>query len=105
MRVGRREINFGRRRQMGLGRQRDMGVGRRRGMGLGRRRQMRWIPVVIAIWLIIGALAAGQRGYYTDAPANCATTGTILVTILAGPLNYVGLNPTIADCNMPQPSS
>ena len=24
--------------------------------------------------------------------------------VLAGPLNYVGVNPTVTDCNLPQPS-
>ena len=41
---------------------------------------MRWTWLTV-IWLII-AIAAGQRGYFTDAEANCATTGTILVTVI-----------------------
>jgi hypothetical protein len=59
--------------------------------------------VILLIWLLIGAVAAGQRGYYNGGEANCAKAGTILVTILAGPLNYVGANPKI-DCEVPQPS-
>lgn len=59
--------------------------------------------VVLVIWLVIGALAAGQRHYYTDSSETCAGTGTIIVTILAGPLNYVGVNPKVA-CHVPQPS-
>jgi hypothetical protein len=55
------------------------------------------------VWLIIGAIAAGQRGYYSRSSTNCAQGGTIAVTILAGPLNYVGLNPK-AKCLIPQPS-
>jgi hypothetical protein len=61
------------------------------------------ISVVLVIWLIIGAIAAGQRHYYTDSSASCAGSGTILVTILAGPLNYVGANPKVS-CHVPQPS-
>lgn len=61
------------------------------------------ISIVLVIWFIIGAIAAGQRGYYTQSSANCAGAGTILVTILAGPLNYVGANPKL-NCHMPQPS-
>lgn len=63
--------------------------------------------LVVVIWLIIGAVAAGQRHYYDSAPSNCASAGTIAVTILAGPLNYLGMNPKIADCHVdvPQPSS
>jgi hypothetical protein len=53
---------------------------------------MRVLGVVLVIWLIIGAIAGGQRGYYNSEP-GCARIGTIIVTVLAGPLNYVGANP------------
>jgi hypothetical protein len=53
----------------------------------------RLIGIVLVIWFIIGAIAAGQRGYYTDRKATCASVTTIVVTILAGPLNYAGVNP------------
>ena len=59
--------------------------------------------VIVLIWLLIGALAAGQRGYFSDDADNCAEAGTTIVTIIAGPLNYVGLNPKV-DCEIPQPS-
>ncbi len=59
--------------------------------------------VIILIWLLIGAIAGGQRGYYDGSEANCAKAGTIAVTVLAGPLNYVGANPKI-NCEVPQPS-
>ncbi|MEV6773507.1 hypothetical protein AB0N05_33230 [Nocardia sp. NPDC051030] len=64
------------------------------------------VAIIVVVWLIIGAIAAGQRHYYDSAPTNCASTGTIAVTILAGPLNYVGANPKVNDCNVnvPQPS-
>ena len=52
--------------------------------------------IVLVIWLIIGAIAAGQRGYYGSSPASCAHAGTVLVTILAGPLNYLGANPKVS---------
>jgi len=55
------------------------------------------------VWLIIGALAAGQRGYYHGSSQTCARAGTIAVTIVAGPLNYVGVNPKL-NCHVPQPS-
>ena len=64
---------------------------------------MRLVSLLVLVWLVIGAIAAGQRGYYSGGDANCATFGTIAVTILAGPLNYFGVNPTI-DCELPQPS-
>jgi hypothetical protein len=62
------------------------------------------VAVIILVWLIIGAVAAGQRDYYSSAPTNCAGVGTIAVTILAGPLNYLGVNPKVTDCQIPQPS-
>jgi membrane protein YdbS with pleckstrin-like domain len=57
---------------------------------------MRWVWVILFVWLLIGALAAGQRGYYTGASANCSGVGTILVTILFGPVNYLGGNPKLS---------
>lgn len=59
--------------------------------------------ILLVIWLIIGAVAAGQRGYFDDSTDNCAEAGTTIVTIIAGPLNYVGLNPKV-DCEVPEPS-
>jgi hypothetical protein len=64
---------------------------------------MRIGSVILIIWLIIGAIAAGQRGYYNGTIGSCTKTTTIIVTILAGPLNYVGVNPKV-DCKVPQPS-
>jgi hypothetical protein len=64
---------------------------------------MRIGSVILVIWLIIGAIAGGQRHYYSSSSANCAKAGTIAVTILAGPLNYMGVNPQLK-CSLPQPS-
>jgi hypothetical protein len=60
--------------------------------------------LVLIVWLIIGAVAAGQRSEYTSPPKNCSQAATIGVTILAGPLNYVGLDPKINCDHLPQPS-
>jgi hypothetical protein len=54
--------------------------------------------------LIIGAVAAGQRHDYTRPPANCSQAATIAVTLAAGPLNYLGVNPKINCHSLPQPS-
>lgn len=62
------------------------------------------IGTLAVIWLLIGAFAAWQRGYFTDGQTSCATAGTIAVTTIAGPLNYAGVNPTVANCRLPQPS-
>ncbi|HYK28132.1 MAG TPA: hypothetical protein VEV61_09215 [Streptosporangiaceae bacterium] len=63
---------------------------------------MRVVGILLVIWLIIGAIAGLQRHYYTGAD-SCAHAGTIAVTVAAGPLNYVGVNPKV-HCSMPQPS-
>lgn len=61
--------------------------------------------LLLIIWFAIGAIAAWQRDYFKSEPTSCAKAGTITVTILAGPLNYVGVNPKIKDCpSAPQPS-
>ena len=65
---------------------------------------MRTGAVIVVLWLLIGAFASYQRGYFSgDDQVNCAELTTVLVTIVAGPLNYVGVNPTI-ECAVPQPS-
>ena len=66
---------------------------------------MRFVGLLVVVWLIVGAVAAYQRGYFTNAAQNCASAGTIAVTVIAGPLNYVGVNPKVTDCQVPQPSA
>ena len=64
---------------------------------------MRIGAAVLVVWLVIGLLAAFQRDYFSGSDANCAKVGSTVLTIVTGPLNYVGLNPKIT-CNVPQPS-
>ncbi len=59
--------------------------------------------LILFLWLIIGAAAAGQRGYFSANNVNCSEGATMALTIVAGPLNYVGLDPKIA-CTTPKPS-
>jgi len=63
----------------------------------------RTITIIVLVWLLIGLVAAVQRNYFAGSDATCAKVGTTLVTIVAGPLNYIGANPKI-DCSTPQPS-
>jgi hypothetical protein len=65
---------------------------------------MRLVSLLVLVWLVVGAVAAAQRGYFTHTTDNCADVGTIAVTIIAGPLNYVGVNPKVTDCKVPRPS-
>jgi hypothetical protein len=60
--------------------------------------------LILVIWLVIGGAAAGQRGDFAGSVANCSKASTIAVTVLAGPLNYVGVDPDI-NCTTPQPSN
>ncbi|AXK89621.1 hypothetical protein IU443_15560 [Nocardia farcinica] len=65
---------------------------------------MRIGSAIVLIWLLIGVVACVQRDYFDSGPVNCAGFGTIVVTTIAGPLNYMGVNPKVEDCNVPQPS-
>ena len=63
-----------------------------------------FIGIVIIVWLVVGVLAAAQRGYFGSSQSvSCKTFGDTALTIVAGPLNYVGANPKIT-CHAPQPS-
>lgn len=60
--------------------------------------------MIVVLWLLIGVFASYQRGYFSsDDEVNCAQLGSVLLTIVAGPLNYFGVNPRI-ECEIPQPS-
>ena len=62
------------------------------------------IAVVVVVWLLVGCVAAGQRGYFgDDRDVNCKTASDTVLTIVAGPLNYVGVNPKVK-CKTPEPS-
>lgn len=65
---------------------------------------MRITSLLAVIWLLIGAGAAYQRNYLTGNTTSCAKASTIAVTVLAGPLNYLGVNPKVSNCNVPKPS-
>jgi hypothetical protein len=65
---------------------------------------MRIGTLLLIVWLIIGAIAGGQRHYYHGSSTSCVKLGTTAVTILAGPLNYFGVNPKIT-CNKPKLSN
>jgi hypothetical protein len=64
---------------------------------------MRIGAVLIVVWLVIGVFAAVQRGYFDGSSSNCAKASNSVVTVAAGPLNYIGVNPKIK-CTVPQPS-
>ncbi len=59
--------------------------------------------LAVVLWLAIGATAAWQRDYFAGDNDSCAEAGTTIVTVLAGPLNYLGANPKVK-CELPEPS-
>lgn len=64
------------------------------------------VALIVLAWLVIGVVAAWQRGYFgDDRDVNCKSAGDTALTIVAGPLNYVGANPQV-DCDvaLPEPS-
>ena len=68
----------------------------------------RLIGILLVLWLIIGAFAAFQRGYFEDSKTNCSETSDIALNVVAGPLNYLGVNPKVkcedVDVDTPEPS-
>jgi len=65
----------------------------------------RLIGLLIVIWLVIGVIAAFQRGYFgNDRDVSCKTFGDTALTIVAGPLNYIGVNPKVQCKDAPEPS-
>ena len=60
--------------------------------------------LILVLWLVLGAVAAYERGYFkNDGDSSCAEAGTVIVTTVAGPLNWMGVNPKIK-CDVPEPS-
>jgi hypothetical protein len=59
------------------------------------------LSIVVVVWLIIGVIAAVQRDYFSGSDTSCAKAGTVVVTVIAGPLNYLGVNPKV---KCPKPS-
>ena len=68
----------------------------------------RIISIVVVVWLVIGAFAAFQRGYFSDARTNCSEASDVALNVVAGPLNYMGVNPKIkcedVNVDVPEPS-
>ncbi len=64
----------------------------------------RLLGIVVVVWLLVGVLAAFQRGYFGDEKdVSCKEVSDTALTVVAGPLNYVGLNPKV-ECKTPKPS-
>jgi uncharacterized membrane protein YdfJ with MMPL/SSD domain len=57
------------------------------------------IGVTALMWLLIGVVAAWQRGYFKSGETDCVAGGTIAVTVISGPLNFAGVNPKVTHSN------
>lgn len=62
------------------------------------------VGFLVVVWLLVGVLAAVQRGYFgDDREVSCRTAADTALTVAAGPLNYAGVNPRVR-CRAPRPS-
>lgn len=65
------------------------------------------IGLIVVVWLLIGVFAAFQRGYFGGKDdVTCRKTSDTALTVVAGPLNYAGVNPKVncSKIKAPQPS-
>ena len=62
------------------------------------------LGVIVMVWLLIGVFAAYQRGYFKTAKPIAPLRDPSRLTVVAGPLNYAGVNPKVTNCNLPEPS-
>ncbi|GAA0984515.1 MULTISPECIES: hypothetical protein [Nocardiopsidaceae] len=62
------------------------------------------LSTLVVLWLLIGLIAAFQRGLFGADEASCSNLGHTVGTVFVGPLNYVGVNPTIECPELPEPS-
>ena len=67
---------------------------------------MRLGSLVLLVWLLIGLVAAFQRDYFDGEVDDCNKAASIAATVVAGPLNYMGVNPKINcdEVDVPEPS-
>ncbi len=50
--------------------------------------------ILVIIWFILGSSAAHERGYFdAGRPRDCTFIGSALLTVVAGPINYLGVKP------------
>jgi hypothetical protein len=65
---------------------------------------MRRGTLILLVWLLIGAAAAGQRGFFNITKFGCSNVATMVATFVVGPFNYIGVDPVI-NCGAPKPAS
>ena len=56
-----------------------------------------FLMIMVIVWFVLGASVAHERGYFdTSKPRTCTFVGSALLTVTAGPVNYVGVHPRAA---------
>ena len=60
------------------------------------------IAALVVIWLLIGLVAAWKRDYFTNKAPDCGVAVSIALNMLAGPLNWFGLDPHVGQCKVPE---
>jgi hypothetical protein len=53
-----------------------------------------FLMIMVIVWFVLGAAVASDRGYFdTNTPRDCTFVGSGLLTVVAGPINYMGVHP------------
>jgi hypothetical protein len=53
--------------------------------------------ILVIIWFVVGSSAANDRGYFdASRHRDCTFIGSAMLTVVAGPINYMGLHPKAA---------
>jgi hypothetical protein len=53
-----------------------------------------FLMLMVIVWFVFGARAAHERGFFdTNAARTCEFVGSGALTVVAGPLSYVGVHP------------
>ena len=49
---------------------------------------------LVIVWFVLGCSVANERGYFdSSADRNCTFVGSALLTVVAGPINYLHVHP------------
>ena len=53
-----------------------------------------FVMIVVIVWFVFGVSAAHERGFFdTNEARSCSFVGSAALTVIAGPLSYVGVHP------------
>ena len=53
-----------------------------------------FLMMMVIVWFVFGVSAAHERGFFdNDAARSCSFVGSAGLTVVAGPLSYVGVHP------------